>query len=171
MYLKRRWTASRAAGESRSSRRASETWSPKSIDPFVGEQRLVAPVGAGELRLAARLLGERGRRVAIRVLGVRPTAVAACGAQPVRVGEVARRATTSSSFARENSVASASRNRVGSPSGRYSSSSSSNRRSRRKTTVSGRESTRTSVGRPSSRANSRISRSPKAWNVEIAVSV
>ena len=74
-------------------------------------------------------------------------------------------------LARENSVASASRNRVGSPSGRYSSSSNSNRCSRMKTTISGRDRTRTSVGRPSSSANSRTSRSPKAWNVEIAVSV
>ena len=66
--------------------------------------------------------------------------------------------------------ASAPRNRVGSPSGRYSARSRSNSRSRRKTTTSGRDSTRTSGASPSSNANSRISRSPKAWNVEIAVS-
>ena len=77
----------------------------------------------------------------------------------------------SSSLHREKSAARAPRNRVGSPSGRYSSSSKSNRCSRRKITVSGRESTRTSIGNPSSSANSRSTRSPNAWNVEIAVSV
>ena len=38
-------------------------------------------------------------------------------------------------------------------------------------TTSARDSTRTSGGNPSSSANSRIRPSPKAWNVEIAVSV
>ena len=54
--------------------------------PVLGEQRLVAPVGAGELALAARVLRERGRGVGIRVLasGRRRRLCA----QPVRVGEI-----------------------------------------------------------------------------------
>ena len=65
---------------------------------------------------------------------------------------------------------SAARWRVGSPSGRKRSSGSSNSRSRRKITCSGCERTRNCGSSPASSADSRSTRSPKAWNVEIVVS-
>ena len=134
----------------------------------LAQERLVAGVGAGELRLAPRHLAARRRRrirVRLRRRPRRPSAASRAACAAYASGE------TSSSCARANSGASAPRNWVGSPSGRYASSPSSKRRSRRKTTVSARDRTRTSGGRPSSNANSRIRRSPNAWKVEIAVSV
>ena len=137
--------------------------------PGLAEQLLVAPVRGGELRLAA---GRLAARLAGRV-------VPGAGRRRPASASTARRAAcavnaageTSSSFSREKRVARASRKRVGFPSGRYASRSSRKSRSARKMTVSGRDRTRGSDGRPSSRACSRITRSPKAWKVEMTVSV
>ena len=140
------------------------------------QQRLVGRVRAGELVLVPPLLERGVRRIAVRV-GVGRSGTPAASATSAASAET-RSANSryaaglmSSSLHRLNSVARAARKRVGSPSGRYASSSNSNRCSRRKITTSGRVSTRTSVGNPSSRAYWRMRPSPKAWKVEIAVSV
>ena len=165
-------------GRSRCRRRANQAQREcdlvAEVDAAAGrEKALVRRVGAGQLRLAGGFLrravgsgrerpirgtfgglgqrsGLRGDPVGMgRVVGRRDVLVLAAAEQRGERREEARRIA-------ERAIASR---------------SNSKRCSRRKMTTSGRDRTRRSVGRPSSSAYSRISPSPNAWNVEMAVSM
>ena len=141
------------------------------------EERLVGGIGARELVLSSPLLGGGVRRVTARLLDRRARGrdgigdLRRLGRDPVGVLAVGGGADVLV-------LAPAEQGREGGQEpGRdrqaagTASSSNSKRCSRRKMTTSGRVRTRRSVGRPSSRAYCRMRPSPKAWNVEIAVSV